>query len=67
MLVALRFQGWWIYWAGPFLGMALVVGLHGMSWMRAFEIQIAKLYHFEHDPQGWFSQLASPPEEARHG
>jgi len=39
--------------------MALAVGLHRISWMRTFEIQVAKLYHFEHDPEGWFSQLAS--------
>ncbi|MGA9192158.1 MAG: aquaporin [Anaerolineales bacterium] len=59
MLISLRWQGWWIYWVGPALGMVLAVGLHRISWMRFFEIEIAKLYHFEHDPEGWFSQ-ASP-------
>jgi aquaporin Z len=74
MVMALRWQGWWIYWLGPALGMALAVGLHRASWSKTFEIQIAKLYHFENDPHGWFSWPptlptadAAPPELKRHG
>jgi aquaporin Z len=74
MVLALRWQGWWIYWLGPALGMVLAVVLRRVSWMRRFEIRIAKLYHFEHDPQGWFTLSASlpprqtgGPEPERHG
>jgi aquaporin Z len=56
MVMALRWDGWWIYWLGPAAGMALAVALHRTPWMRRFEIEIAKLYHFDHDPEGWFSQ-----------
>jgi hypothetical protein len=42
--------------------------------MRFFEIEIAKLYHFEYDPEGWFSQAyplqgstAESPESLQDG
>jgi aquaporin Z len=45
---------WWVYWIGPALGMLLAVGFYKRSWLRHLEIEVAKLYHFEHDPHGVF-------------
>jgi len=47
-------SGWWIYFAGPFIGMWLGLGLHRFSWLKRFEIEIAKIYHFQHDRYGVF-------------
>jgi aquaporin Z len=63
MVIARAWQGWWIYWLGPMVGMLLAVALHRASWLRRFEIEIAKLYHFDHDPQGWFSPLVPAPPD----
>lgn len=43
-VVSGRWDGWWIYWAGPFLGMAVALLV-----LRAVarRIEEAKLYHFE--------------------
>jgi aquaporin Z len=46
--------GWWIYFAGPLIGMLLGVALHRFSWMKKFEIEVAKIYHFHHDRHGIF-------------
>ena len=53
-VVASQWHLWWVYWLGPALGALLAVALHGGSWLRRLEIDVAKLYHFEHDPHGVF-------------
>jgi aquaporin Z len=45
---------WWVYWIGPALGTIVAVGFYKRSWLRHLEIEVAKLYHFEHDPHGVF-------------
>jgi aquaporin Z len=45
---------WWVYWVGPGIGTLLAVGIYKVSWLRHLEIEVAKLYHFEHDPHGVF-------------
>ncbi|MGA8185284.1 MAG: aquaporin [Terriglobia bacterium] len=53
-LVASDWHGWWIYWLGPLLGTGLALALGQISWLRRFEAEVAKIYHFEHDPHGVF-------------
>ena len=44
-------NGWWIYWAGPLIG--VLIGVAGFSFL-ARRIEVAKLYHFESDPRRLF-------------
>jgi len=53
-VVASDWQFWWVYWLGPSLGALLAVAVHSGSWLRTLEVDVAKLYHFEHDPRGVF-------------
>lgn len=53
-LVSSDWRGWWIYWLGPLLGTGLAVAVSQFSWLRRFEVEVAKIYHFEHDPHGVF-------------
>lgn len=46
--------GWWIYFAGPLAGMLIGLAIHRFSWLRRFEVEVAKIYHFEHDVYGIF-------------
>jgi len=46
---------WWIYWIGPLLGALIAVAVHSGTWLDKLEIEVAKLYHFEHDPLGVFN------------
>jgi aquaporin Z len=55
-LVANMWRGWWIYLAGPAVAAMLAVVLHNYSWLKRFEIEIAKIYHFSRDPYGIFTK-----------
>lgn len=46
--------GWWVYFLGPLIGMLIGVGIHRYSWLKRFEVEVAKVYHFEHDLYGIF-------------
>jgi len=50
-IVSGQWQGWWIYWLGPLLGM--LIALIFFSFM-AKRIEVAKLYHFESDHRRFF-------------
>jgi aquaporin Z len=54
-LISGRWDGWWIYWLGPILGM-LVAILVCSSF--ASRIEVAKLYHFETDRRRLFHRMA---------
>jgi aquaporin Z len=54
-LISGRWDGWWIYWLGPMLG-ALVAILVCSSFAR--RVEVAKLYHFEHDRRQLFHRMA---------
>jgi aquaporin Z len=54
MVLAGAWQGWWVYWVGPALGLALGVALYKSALFESFEVEVAKVYHFAHDPEGLF-------------
>jgi aquaporin Z len=43
-------RDWWIYWLGPAVGMLAGILVHRLPGLRRFEAEVAKIYHFEHDP-----------------
>ncbi len=67
-IVSHFWHGWWVYWAGPTLGsVAGVIFLVAVFPFIYEEIEVAKLYRFEHDPSGifhhtrWQHRAGSPP------
>jgi aquaporin Z len=60
-LVANDWRGWWIYWIGPVQGTILGLAFGQLSWLRRFEVEVAKVYHFEHDPHGVFQRSSRKP------
>jgi aquaporin Z len=50
-LVSGQWQGWWIYWLGPVLGMLAATIVCSFL---AKKIEVAKLYHFDSDQDGLF-------------
>ncbi len=55
-VVSGAWTGWWIYWVGPAVGALVGVAVSRLRWFRRFEIEVAKLYHFEHDRHGVFAR-----------
>jgi len=53
-IVSGQWQGWWIYWAGPLVGMCLAVLVFSFLVKR---IEVAKLYHFESDRRRLFRTM----------
>jgi hypothetical protein len=45
-----------VYWVGPVLGSLIGLGLYSLTRLRLqiLEVEVAKLYHFEYDPHGFF-------------
>jgi aquaporin Z len=54
-IISQNYQGWWIYWVGPFVGTALAVV--ACSFL-ASRIEIAKLYYFDRDRGGVFKAMS---------
>jgi aquaporin Z len=52
-----QWDGWWIYWVGPMVGMILAV--IACSFL-AKRIEVAKLYYFDSDHDRLFRRLAMP-------
>jgi aquaporin Z len=57
-VIANVWHGWWIYFVGPAVGAALGVALQKFSILNRLEIEVAKVYHFKHDPLGIFGERA---------
>lgn len=47
-------HGWWIYWLGPLVGTLLAVAAYRWAGWKQYRIEVAKIYHFEHDRYGIF-------------
>jgi aquaporin Z len=63
-VISWEFRAWWIYWVGPALGLLLGLGIHKHTLLKRLEIEVAKLYHFEHDPfQVFRGKKGSPVQE----
>jgi aquaporin Z len=56
-VIAGVWHGWWVYWAGPVAGALAGVLLTRVHPLRRLELDVAKVYHFEHDPHGLLSWL----------
>ncbi|HST10817.1 MAG TPA: aquaporin [Terriglobales bacterium] len=54
-IVSGNFDGWWIYWVGPFLG--TVAAIFACSFL-ASRIEVAKVYHFDSDRSGVFRMMS---------
>jgi aquaporin Z len=59
-LISGQWQGWWIYWLGPLLGMLAAILVCSFL---AKKIEVAKLYHFDSDQDGLFRRQS----QAAHG
>ena len=53
-IVSGTWSGWWIYFVGPLVGMFLGLGALKSRLFKMFTIEVAKIYHFEHDRYGFF-------------
>jgi len=47
-------HGWWIYWLGPLIGTLLAVAAYRWAGWEQRLIEVAKIYHFDHDRYGIF-------------
>jgi aquaporin Z len=54
-------DGWWVYWLGPLLGTLLAVAAYRWAGWQRYGIEVAKIYHFEHDRYGIFRRPSSEP------
>ena len=67
-LISGAWRDWWVYWLGPTLGALLGVAAHRWTRPRRLEIEVPKLYHFEHDRYGIFRwKESSSLREDDHG
>jgi aquaporin Z len=58
-IISNQWQGWWIYWVGPLIG--VLIGITVFSFL-AKRIEVAKVYHFESDRRRLFRTVASGQE-----
>jgi aquaporin Z len=53
-IISGNWAAWWVYWVGPAVGALIGVAVLQFSWFKKLEVEVAKLYHFEHDRHGVF-------------
>ncbi len=58
-------RGWWIYWLGPLLGTLPGVAIFRLPGLRRLTVEVAKLYHFEHDRYGVFQRRGESPRQEK--
>ncbi len=66
-IVSGAWRDWWVYWLGPLLGTLAGVGARGLPLLRRLEVEVAKLYHFGHDPHGVFERRRPHRRRAQGG
>ena len=66
-VIAWQFRAWWVYWVGPATWMLLGLSIHRFTWLKHLELEVAKLYHFEHDPYRVFRGKKSLDEKSGIG
>jgi aquaporin Z len=63
-VIAGAWRGWWVYWVGPIAGALAGLAIARVHPLRRLEVDVAKVYHFEHDRHGLLSDGRS---SARRG
>jgi aquaporin Z len=58
-------RSWWVYWLGPVSGTLATVLLLRLPILRGLKVEVAKLYHFEHDFYGVFKAEAKGEARGR--
>lgn len=53
-VISANWHGWWVYWVGPLIGTLSAIAVHRWAGRSSFDIAVAKIHHFEHDPYGVF-------------
>ena len=53
-VIAGDWHGWWIYWIGPLIGTLAAIAAYKLAGWEWRSIEVAKVYHFKHDPTGIF-------------
>jgi aquaporin Z len=64
-IISGQWDAWWVYWLGPLIGALLGILLFRFTSLREIEIEVAKIYHFEHDRYGIFREVESVVEAQR--
>lgn len=54
-IISQNYDGWWIYWVGPFVGTGIAIVVCSLFAVR---IEVAKLYHFDSDRSGIFKAMS---------
>jgi aquaporin Z len=55
-------SSWWIYWLAPALGALAALGmLSALAPLTRWELTVAKVYHFAHDPHGLLRRSPRDP------
>lgn len=62
-VIAWDWRAWWVYWVGPVLGTLVAIAAHRLHLLGKLEFEVAKLYHFEHDPYKIFKPELGEQEE----
>ena len=53
-VIAGMWNVWWIYWIGPLFGALAGIVIYRITWPHFHDIEVAKIYHFKHNPHGIF-------------
>jgi len=62
-IISGQWEGWWIYWVGPLIGM--LAGVTAFSFL-AKRIEVAKVYRFESDRRRLFRSIDSSGQSEGH-